>query len=253
MITLFCDLDNTLIYSHRRIINAPKRVAEMLNGAEQSYITERTFGFLSACKPISIIPVTTRTFQQYERVKSIIELLNCQYALILNGAVLVKHGMIDDLWLNESRELVKDAEEEMRRVTERLATNKAISIKYHDEFLTYASASNPQHVSKQLNDSFDQSLVHSFFDSRKVYCTPTILTKGNAIKRLSSHIKPELTLAVGDSENDLSMLAYADIPIVPNTLSEMVSNPNKVIIPQGQILSDATCDVLERIIGNSDR
>ena len=40
----------------------------MLNGVEQSYITQRTFDYLSSCRAISFVPVTTRTKQQYERV-----------------------------------------------------------------------------------------------------------------------------------------------------------------------------------------
>lgn len=253
MITLFCDLDNTIIYSHRKKLNTPKRVAEMLNGVEQSYITERTFDYLKSCQSISFIPVTTRTLQQYERVKRTIESFNCKYALILNGAVLLNNGIVDETWLNETRELVKESAKEMSRAVELLIREKTVSLKYHDNFLTYGSTSSPEKVSKRINDYVDQSLVHSFFDSRKVYCAPAILTKGNAVGRLSSQLKPEFSLAVGDSENDLSMFGHVDVPIVPNVLAARVQNPNKVIVSKDQILSDATCEVIERVIDNSSK
>ena len=102
MITLFCDLDNTLIYSHRKSLNAPKRVAEMLHNKEQSYITKKTFDFLSSCREVSIVAVTARTMAQYDRVYKLLNCLHSEYALILNGAVLLKNGLQDKSWLVNS-------------------------------------------------------------------------------------------------------------------------------------------------------
>ena len=249
MTTLFCDLDNTIIYSYRRELNAPKRVAEMLNGFEQSYITESTFSFLSACKSVNIIPVTTRTIHQYERVKHIIDCFNCKYVLVLNGAVLIKEGVIDESWLAQSIELAKIAAGEMHRVATMLENEKMAKVKYHDAFLVYASTSRPEMLSKQIEKTVNSSLVSSFFDSRKVYCVPQVLNKGNAISRLSNYLSLGQTLAVGDSENDISMFENVDIPIVPSTLGTQVSNINKVVISETKILSDATCDVIEKLIG----
>ncbi len=248
MITLFCDLDNTILYSHRRTLNVPKRVAEVLKGAEQSYITERSFNFLSSCRSLSVIPVTTRTLKQYERVKTVIDCFNCKYALTLNGAVLLINGEIDESWHEQSKYLVADASEEMKKTVMLFEGNELASLQYHDAFLSYASSPNPETVAKQIRESVDNSLVHLFFDNRKVYCTPTILTKGNAIERLSNRFKSELTFAVGDSENDISMFEKVDIPIIPSSLAARVSNSKKVIIPASDILSDAACEVIEATI-----
>ena len=38
MQTLFLDIDNTLIYSHRHVLDVPKRAVEFLNGKVQSFI-----------------------------------------------------------------------------------------------------------------------------------------------------------------------------------------------------------------------
>ena len=85
MITLFCDLDNTLIYSHKKSLNVPKRVAEMLHNKEQSYITRKTFDFLSSCREVSIVAVTARTMAQYDRVYKLLNCLHSEYALILSA------------------------------------------------------------------------------------------------------------------------------------------------------------------------
>lgn len=42
-IRLFCDLDHTLIYSHRVPIGLNKIAVEYLNGKEQSFMTQGTY------------------------------------------------------------------------------------------------------------------------------------------------------------------------------------------------------------------
>ncbi len=248
MITLFCDLDNTIVYSHRRTLNIAKRVAEMLNGAPQSYMTEKTFEFLSGCRNICFIPVTTRTFSQYKRLQSTMESLNCEYALILNGAVLLKNWAIDNEWLAESKELVRDSNVEMEKVAEFIKNTDKLVLRYCDEFLVYAGSSNPEESAKHLESIIDDSKVHVLFDSRKVYCMPALLDKGYAVKRLVKRLHPELTIAVGDSGNDVPMLESVEIPIVPQLLETKVKNDNKLVVPKTEILSDAACCAIEKIL-----
>ena len=247
MINLYCDLDNTIIYSHRKTLNVPKRVAEFLNGAEQSYITEKTYGFLSNCRKFCFIPVTTRTFNQYERLKNLFDGIGCKHALIQNGAILITNGMIDEEWIAESQDLVKDSKSEMER-TVVLLTDLGATIKHIDEFLVYASAIEPSHIAMQIKSIVDTSLLHIFFDSRKVYCVPQAISKGNAVVRLTNKLKPDITIGVGDSSNDISMLENVDFPIIPQSIQHYISNINKVVVPQGQIISDVACDEIEKIL-----
>ena len=248
MIALFCDIDNTLIFSHRRALETEKRVAEMLDGAVQGYMTERTFRFLSACRSVSVIPVTSRSMRQYERVKGIFDSFNCAYALVLNGAILLRGGAVDEAWLEGSKKLARGAAGEMDRAARLLEEEGSVTLRYRDEFLLYGSAPDPEGTAKWMGDRVDESLVRLFFDGRKVYCAPADLTKGEAVRRLMRRIAPERSLAVGDSENDISMLECVDIPIVPRGLEERISNPGKVVVPPGRVLSDAACDVLEGML-----
>ena len=248
LIALFCDLDNTIIYSHRKRIDAPKRVAEFLNGTEQSYITNRTFDFLSSCEEVSMIAVTTRTMSQFERVKATLEELRCEYSLILNGAMLLKSGVVDEAWLLESKRIVVDAEPELDRAASLLQRYSGNPLKYRDEFLVYAGVSNPQKIAKQVNDAVDSNMVSIFFDSRKVYCAPVSMNKGAAIKRFLKRLPASCTIGVGDSKNDLSMLESVDIPILPESLESSITNPKKIVVPHFQVLSDAACATIERLL-----
>lgn len=250
MITLFCDLDNTILFSHRKTLNTSKRVAEMINGVEQSYITERTFNFLSSCHSVSVVPVTTRTQLQYKRVAKTLESFNCNYALILNGAVLLRDGRIDATWLNESKKLVKSAASEMEKASSLLERYGMVSLSYSDTFLSYARVEEPTIITEMIKHDINTALINVFSDSRKVYCIPSVLTKGNAVRRLLKQIEPGVSIAVGDSDNDLSMFETVDIPIVPFILKERVSNTNKLIAPIDQVLSDATCDFINNFICN---
>lgn len=246
MITLFCDLDNTIVFSHRKSLPVPKRVAEMLDGKEQSYITEKTYNMFSSCESVSIIPVTARTQKQFDRLQIVFRDFNCKYALILNGAVLLKNGLIDKSWLSESKELIKESAFEMERASKVLKRHGAI-VKYSDEFLVYAGAPEPQTLVEQIKNEVDLSLVNLFFDSRKVYCSPIKMTKGNAIKRLINVLHPQITIGVGDSINDISMLNSVDIPIAPQPLENFIQNERKIIFPRSTVLSDVVCDVVEQM------
>ena len=248
LIALFCDLDNTILYSHRKKIEAPKRVAELLNGVEQSYITERTFDYLSSCEAVSMIAVTTRTMSQFERVKTTLEELRCEYSLILNGAMLLKNGVIDENWLKESKRIAADSEAEMDKAAELLQRYCESPLKYCDEYLAYAGASNPRKVAKQVSDVVNSNLVSTFFDSRKVYCAPVSMNKGAAIKRFLKRLPASCTIGVGDSKNDLSMLESVDIPILPESLESSITNPKKIVVPHFQVLSDAACATIERLL-----
>ena len=246
MITLFCDLDNTLIYSHRRSLPVPKRTVESLHGAEQSYITEKTFRFLSACSAVKLIPVTSRTLHQYERLQPLMQQLHAEQALLLNGAVLLRDSAADAQWLADSELLACPAQAEMEKASALL--ERFGSLRYRDPFLSYAAVADPDAVRAMLARETDSTLVRVFCDSRKIYCTPAAITKGNAVRRLIAQTSPEMTIAIGDSENDLSMLEVVDIPIAPKCLRNQIMNPNKILISDSALFSDVFCDVISNLL-----
>ena len=102
MSVFFTDLDNTMIYSHHREIGKPKIVIEHLDGKEQSFMTEFTYDFLSSAEWLDIVPVTTRTKQQYEKQMSIKDVMSKICIAVIFGYYTVKtvenFSYIDVLW-----------------------------------------------------------------------------------------------------------------------------------------------------------
>lgn len=253
MITLFCDLDNTLIYSHRRKLGASKRVAEMLHGKEQSYITAKTFDFLSSCQEVSTVTVTTRTMTQYDRVQELLNSIHSECALVLNGAVLLRNGIQDESWLADSIRKVKNAAAEMNKAKRLLEHYANKPVRYSDSFLTYIDVDDPPQLIELLEEEIDAKVINVFCDSRKVYCAPTAINKGTAVAKFKKQFEIGLTVGVGDSLNDVPMLENVDVPIVPQSLSCYISNPHKIVVPESQVLSDAACDEISKLIKyNSD-
>ena len=69
MIVFHTDLDNTIIYSYKHDIGMRKRNVEFYQGREISYITEETYRLLQQVKnEMLIVPTTTRTLEQYQRI-----------------------------------------------------------------------------------------------------------------------------------------------------------------------------------------
>lgn len=61
MKTFFSDLDNTLIFSHRKKGVEDKIPVEYLNGKEQSYMPGELARLLTDNQEILLVPVTTRS------------------------------------------------------------------------------------------------------------------------------------------------------------------------------------------------
>ena len=91
-------------------------------------------------------------------------------------------------------------------------------------------------------------MINVFCDSRKIYCAPIAINKGTAVAKFKEQFETGLTVGVGDSLNDASMLENVDVPILPPSLSCYISNPNKIVVPESQVLSDAACDEISQLI-----
>ena len=108
------DLDNTLIYSYKHDIGDRKMNVEVYQGREISYVTEKTHErlkkIMSRCL---VVPTTTRTKEQYERID--LKVGAFRYALVCNGGILLRDGVSDSAWYEESRRLIADCADELRR------------------------------------------------------------------------------------------------------------------------------------------
>ena len=84
-----------------------------------------------------------------------------------------------------------------------------------------------------------------------MYCAPAAINKGIAVNRLMEQLPSNITVGIGDSENDIPMLEQVDVPILPQSLEHHLSNPKKVVVSPSNILSDVACHELEKLINSN--
>ncbi len=242
---LFCsDLDNTLIYSHRREMPADKVLAEYLDGKEQSYITKYSAETLPklAENGIFLVPVTTRTQAQYERIFVFGRdgIVPCRYALVCNGSVLLKDGVPDEQWLAESMAVAEREFPEVRRIYGKmLETPERDHAKLIEPFMAYMLSDRAVELTEELSAEADGSLVTVCTHSRKVYCMAKSLTKGVAVERLKRYLGAETLITAGDSELDIPMLEAADSCFCAEEIAHLVHSANVTALPHP--LSDGIC------------
>lgn len=245
MTTLFTDLDNTLLYSHRHPYPGPRRWVEQLNGKPQGYLTERTYGFFLRQDWLSVVPVTTRTPAQFARLEGMAEAFGWRDALVCNGAILLRAGREDPAWSAQSRAL-SAVERPAFDAAYALACERWGEVVCVPPFLFYVKTDAPGAVLSALLAQADTERLTLLGDERKVYCFPRSLDKGQALRRYRERFGVTSCIAAGDSAFDLPMLEAADHCFCPQTIAGQVANPNKTVCRDG-IFSDLLCAGLEAL------
>lgn len=238
--TIFCtDLDNTLIYSYKRTLPQPKRCVEYYEGREVSFMTERSVMLLKRIsEKIPVIPVSTRSVAQYERVKPGIQ---PRYALVCNGGVLLVDGRRNEEWYQESLELIKDCGGELSKAKECLENDihRSFEVRLLEKLFLFTKSWKPQRTIERLESILDSSKVDVFENGAKVYVVPKELSKGHAIERLRRYLETDKIIAAGDSKFDISMLAMADAGYAPAQLEQSVAALHGIrLAPEGRIFSE---------------
>ena len=255
----FTDLDNTLIFSHRHEIPSPKLLAEYYQGREQSYMTELTLQFLqrfSERQGHLFVPLTTRKREQYERIFLLREKLSYSYALIANGAVLLKNGEENEQWTRDTLKMIEPAAAHLEKVYEVMQEHLGREhLHRNDTYMVYARTENDPAFFQYLEKTFAPHGIQVFYSGSKLHCFPAILSKGTAVKRFLSFLREEnnvgtgdiRTISSGDSSFDLSMLQETDISIYPDALSPFMPQ-NKQGYAVSGFFSDEICRILSRKI-----
>lgn len=237
MILFHADLDNTLIYSYHHDIGEQKRCAEIYQGREISFITDRTQDLLhEISQKALIVPTTTRTIEQYQRID--LGLGAIPYALVCNGGVLLRHGAEDENWYRESLELIAESVGELKRAEGMLEEdeNRCFEVRNIKGLFLFTKSNQPEESVKALSQRLDTSLVDVFHNGIKVYVVPRSLSKGNAVLRLKEKLKADKVIAAGDSEFDISMLRCADIAIAPAKLELAAADSERIVRIEPDVL-----------------
>ena len=244
---IFSDLDGTLIFSASR-----KRpgdiVCEYKDGREISCITQRQSELLPGLK---IIPVTTRSVEQYRRI-SFPEGFTPEYALTDNGGNLLVNGVPDPYWQAHSMELVRRSSEALgccRSVMER-DKFRSFEIRMVDGMFLFTKSDQPEKSLEMLEEAAGDT-VRCFATGAKLYALPGGLCKGEAVKRLAGRIAPgSRIVCAGDSAMDLPMLNIADIAVFPEDIGQ-VGAAKKAAFSRERFPEMAT-EYFSRIINTGD-
>ncbi len=210
------DLDNTLIYSYRHDIGKHKINVERHQGKELSFVTNRTQDLLhEVSKKMMIVPTTTRTVEQYNRIN--LGIGSIKYALVCNGGILLEDGKRDEGWYQESLSAIAPSVPELEKAKALLAREKRrkFELRFIENLFIFTKCSEPEAVISDLKAALDRKLADVFHIGEKVYVVPVDLNKGRAVERFRKHVRSEFVIAAGDSEFDISMLKAADKGLVP--------------------------------------
>ena len=189
---------------------------EIYKEREISFISNHTYELLKKVKEeFLIIPTSTRTIEQYERIN--LKIGTFKYALVCNGSVLLVDGKKDKDWYEESLRLAKPSNLEVKKALEYLENDKrrTFELRHIEDLFVFTKCDEAETVVNELREYLDKNLVNVFNNKEKVYVLPTSLSKGKAIERLRKYLKVEFIIAAGDSEFDISMVEAADVGLVP--------------------------------------
>lgn len=246
------DIDNTLLYSQNKMPeNLESVCVEYLEDKPQGYFSKKTLKLLAKVnKQTCFIPVTTRSLRQYRRInwpKGTAPV----YALVANGAILLKSGDIDEDWRRETEKYTKPYKAEIFRLYDILTKSNVFNLcRIVDEAYLFARAEDKETAAKQAELCRNLTNLEVRSLERKVYFFPPQINKGEAILRLKKLFSPNFTISAGDSLIDLPMLKNADLALAPSeNLFKRLCGKNSLLSPQDKLFSEW---LLEEILAFKD-
>ena len=234
---IFSDIDGTLIYSAKRR-KVGDIVIEYKDGEPISCITARQAEIFPRLS--DVIPVTTRSIEQYKRIEFAKFGFSPKYALCDNGGTLLVDGEVNAEWAKWSGDIYRECETEMSRFRELLERdpNRSFEIRLVDGLFLFTKSSRP---SATLDFLGCGELCECFATGEKVYVVPRKLGKGAAVKRFARLYGIAEFAAAGDSLMDLSMLNSANTAVFADTIPEnAVTASVKLSCPRGDFTDFVT-------------
>jgi phosphoserine phosphatase len=218
------DLDRTLIYS-RGALEAhgdTKRslvAVERHEGKNASWMTEQAAAtFAGLHKRAAVVPVTTRTPEQWHRVR--LPGAPARYAVTANGGVLLVNGRPDHSWdAVVAAELVQCAPlaEIWAHMSQVCRPEWTVKLRNARGMFCYAVLHRkrvPAGFVAEASGWAEQRGWQLSLQGRKLYWVPRSLTKSAAVAEVARRLEADVVLAAGDSLLDADLLDYADRAIV---------------------------------------
>ena len=230
------DIDNTLVYSYKKK-EAGYICIEQNKGIDQGFMTNWTFKtFPKLYDKVTFIPVTTRSIEQYLRIKWPNNIIP-EYALVTNGATLLHNNEVSEGWniikkegslLSRLKLVFEKYRRDKRFINCRITDNSYVFVYCSDHV-------SPEGLIEELQSDTEFRVEAS---GRKIYFFPQNLSKGTALKNFTLSTHFDLVCAAGDSNMDISLLNQADIAIIPNQFEYSEYITSKIIRGSDQNFSE---------------
>jgi len=236
------DLDSTLIYSsrHCNLINEKKLFpVDFYNNSMCSFITKTMQSkFEHINESMLFIPVTTRSKDQYTRIKYFYDVIKPKYAIVANGGIILKNGIELTSWSDISSNKIKEvvsADDMIKLCSFFLESNFIKSYKTCENLFIYSIVDEPKlanSIEKGELDSGYLEVLRSFCMSynysvskqgKKVYIVPNCINKYDPINYIMQLENINIFIAAGDSLLDYPMIQQSNYGIIPSH-GELLSN-----------------------------
>ncbi|OIV38501.1 hypothetical protein BIV57_05305 [Mangrovactinospora gilvigrisea] len=222
------DLDKTLIYSSVSAqppsavgSTGPRlRCVEVYRGSPLSYVTERAARLLGElAREAELVPVTTRTLEQYERVR--LPVPRPRYAVTTNGGRLIVDGEPDAGWEARVRrdaaacapvgevEAHLDAQRGYPWLLRRRTAEELFC------YLVVERGRVPAGWLDAVRAWAGERRWTVSMQGRKIYFVPEPVTKQAAVEEVRQRTGAAVVVAAGDSLLDAGMLEAADVGFRP--------------------------------------
>ncbi|GAC02429.1 hypothetical protein GONAM_54_00560 [Gordonia namibiensis NBRC 108229] len=227
------DLDRTMIYSQPAMGEAQFATldtvcVEIYRDAPLSYMTTTAVELLSRLADrVPVIPTTTRTPAQYERIA--LPGAPFRYAVASNGGRILVDGTDDPEWRHQVERGVAETgaglDEVLTELRTRVDDSWVKSLRVADELFCYLVVEAAAQPEEFLSAWQDWCAVHGWTASqqgRKIYATPRSVTKSAAIAEVRRRLVDDGAItadaklyAAGDGWLDADLLEFADQAIRP--------------------------------------
>lgn len=227
------DLDRTMIYSQAAMGDAQFATldtvcVEIYRDAPLSYMTTTAVELLSRlADEVPVIPTTTRTPAQYERIA--LPGGPFRYAVASNGGRILVDGTDDPDWRRKIERVVSASgaglDEVLTELRARVDDSWVRSLRIADDLFCYLVVEPAAQPDEFLPSWQDWCAARGWTASqqgRKIYATPRSVTKSAAIAEVRRRLVDDGTVpadaklcAAGDGWLDTDLLSAADHAIRP--------------------------------------
>lgn len=222
------DLDRTIVYSRKALddlgpaINDQMTPVEIKEGKELSYMTMKAFELLKeVSREVMLVPVTTRTTQQYKRIFIFNDQIPVKYAVTFNGAeVLYEGNPLPDWRESIHAKLGKECagHDELKQILQKDLYHVNGQLKSAEGLFIYYLLEEKLD-GERVNDFRRAAAAYGWrvsYQGRKLYFMPNPISKGEAVAFIKEREEIGTVIGAGDSLLDEDFLVKCDYSFIPS-------------------------------------